>query len=390
MKVYMAWKAKTISNKALTAAEKQNLAGDIKAVLAVLADINKIRFEVETLIATKNLEVRTEIAQVYEKLEEGVDHYEEFYKAYESINRKLLSTYKPLKPSQEEIQFQELYSIFFKIYMTTKLSLKYIREKDDEKLPKFISDLANGIQELSAFDFNTQGSTRLQNKKMLRARTDILRQAKSTLDKLKKFYNDGTVPVEFTDHGRYYFYYNSDVINNFNRYGNGVVFEMNRVFDNLDMPVLKFLEMPHYFKVLYPEEVIDTRPLAATNPNIKAAPENLKARKITPVTGKIIVDSLTFTIEIFDSKIKDGDVISFNYNKDWILNEQKLSDVAVKLRLKLNEDGKNFFILHSDDMGRNPPTTIGIRYKYGGEVKTIKLSSNLNTSEMIEIEYKPI
>ena len=156
------------------------------------------------------------------------------------------------------------------------------------------------------------------------------------------------------------------------------------------MPVLKFIEMPHYFKVLYPEEIIDTEPLAATNPNIKTAPANLKARKIIPVAGKILVDSLTFSIEIFDSKIKDGDIISFNYNKDWILNQQKLSDVAVKLQLKLNEKGKNFFILHSDDMGRNPPTTIGIRYYYGGESKVIKLSSNLNTSEMIEIEYRPL
>jgi len=108
------------------------------------------------------------------------------------------------------------------------------------------------------------------------------------------------------------------------------------------------------------------------------------------VVEQIYADSLVFSVEIFDSKINDGDVISFNFNRDWLINKQRLSHVPQRLRLQLNEDGKNFFILHSDDVGRNPPTTVGVRYKYNGESQLVKLSSDLNTSQMIEVIYKPV
>lgn len=385
----LSWNTKAASNAALSPSEKAELQSSTSSIIATISQINQIRFDVEKLIATLDLTQRSELARVYEKLEEGVTLYEDFYQKEEQLATKLKMIYSTIKPTENQ-QYAELHKIFNKLHLSTRLALQAIRSKEDEQVPRYIADLEDGIASLKSFDFAGANSTKLNSSKGKRAIKDIIERATAAATKMKTFYNDGTLPKEFVNHGRYYFYYNSDIINVFNRYGNGFVFEMNRLSEYLDMPVMKFLELPHYYKVIYPKVISANEPLASTNPNIKDTPRNLKSREIIPTAAIIEVDSLVFHVAVFDSKINDGDVISFNYNKDWLLQEERLTDVPVHFNLKINESGKNFFILHADDMGRNPPTTIGIRYSYGGEKQTVKLSSNLNQSQMIEVRYRPV
>lgn len=383
------WLQKMTANTTLPAAKKTALLGTAKAMRQQLAMINQLRFDLENLLKEKNLAVRSELAEVYEKLEEGVNIYEQYYTNYNDINQRLLSMYQPMKGNMRSGKELEIYQALAKVYLTTKLSLKFMREKEDERLPKLLADLQLAISALQQIDMNSLASDSYSNKKILRAKKNILAEAREAAGKLEMFIADGSVPVEYAAHGRYYYYYNCNIINDFNRYGSGIVFEMNTILDLMNMPVLRFVEMPHYFKVLYPEAISSTKPVAATNPNIATPPKEIKKRAVVPVVERIYADSLVFAVDIYDSKINDGDVISFNFNKDWLINKQRLSDVPQRLQLQLNESGKNFFILHSDDVGRNPPTTIGIRYTYGGETKVVKLSSDLNTSQMIEVIYQP-
>jgi len=384
------WLEKIVANGNLPAAKKNALLGTAKTMRQQLQAINQLRFDLENLLKEKNLAVRSELAEVYEKLEEGVTVYEQYYTNYNDINQKLLSMYQPMKGNISKGRELEVYQTLSKVYLTTKLSLKFMREKEDERLPKLLADLKLATAALSQLNMTALSSDTYKNEKIKRAKKNILAEATEAAGKLEMFVADGSVPVEYAAHGRYYYYYNCNIINDFNRYGSGIVFEMNTILDMLDMPVLRFVEMPHYFKVLYPEAMSSTKPVAATNPNITAPPKEIKKRAVVPVVDRIYADSLVFTVEIYDSKINDGDVISFNFNKDWLINKQRLSDVPQRLQLQLNESGKNFFILHSDDVGRNPPTTIGIRYTYGGETQVVKLSSDLNTSQMIEVIYKPL
>ena len=85
--------------------------------------------------------------------------------------------------------------------------------------------------------------------------------------------------------------------------------------------------------------------------------------------------------------IEDGDVISLNFNGDWILEKMPLKAKHKKLKLMLNAEGKNFFILHAENVGRRPPNTMAVDYFYKGRKHQIILKSDLNVSEMIEIEY---
>lgn len=383
------WQESINANSALPANGKAALQAYVKVLRSKLESINQLRFDLEKLIGTKNLNVRSELAEVYQKLEEGVTLYEDYYTTYNLLQQKLLSMYQPLKPSGASPQM-ELYQALSKVYLTTKLSLKFMREKEDEKLPRLLADMRKATAVVQLMDVGALMPDPTRSKILKRAKKHIISEATEAAGKLEMFINDGSVPVEYTAHGRYYYYYNCNIINDFNRYGSGIVFEMNTIFDALDLPVLRFVEMPHYFKVLYPEKVSANTPIAATNPNIASAPTEIKKREVVPVVEQIYADSLVFSVEIFDSKINDGDVISFNFNRDWLINKQRLSHVPQRLRLQLNEDGKNFFILHSDDVGRNPPTTVGVRYKYNGESQLVKLSSDLNTSQMIEVIYKPV
>jgi hypothetical protein len=62
-----------------------------------------------------------------------------------------------------------------------------------------------------------------------------------------------------------------------------------------------------------------------------------------------------------------------------------ISQKPFEFTLKLNDKGKNFLLLHADDMGRQPPATIALSYMYKGKKETIVLNSDTVKSEVIEI-----
>jgi len=157
----------------------------------------------------------------------------------------------------------------------------------------------------------------------------------------------------------------------------------------LDLPVLLFTEMPHYYKVIYPKKLEKVDHLTATDSKITRLPTKLKDREISMSTRTIKVDSLKFQVSLYDHMIEDGDVISLNFNGDWIVEKMPLLAKKKKLKLQLNEEGKNYFILHANNVGRRPPNTMAVDYYYRGFKKQIILKSDLNVSELIEIEYVP-
>ncbi|HRG65739.1 MAG TPA: hypothetical protein PLV12_08040, partial [Saprospiraceae bacterium] len=90
---------------------------------------------------------------------------------------------------------------------------------------------------------------------------------------------------------------------------------------------------------------------------------------------------------LFDHMVVDGDIVSINYNGDWILEKVELERGSKKFKLQLNKEGRNFLLLHADNVGKRPPNTIGIRYTYRGEDKEVILKSDYNTSELIELKW---
>ena len=102
-------------------------------------------------------------------------------------------------------------------------------------------------------------------------------------------------------------------------------------------------------------------------------------------TRTIKADSAIVTFKMYDHKILDNDVLSLNFNGDWIAEKFIISQGTYGFFLKLNEKGKNFLLLHAYDMGRQPPATIELSYMHKGKKGTIVLNSEIVKSEVIDI-----
>ena len=170
-----------------------------------------------------------------------------------------------------------------------------------------------------------------------------------------------------------------------NYYGTGVISELNNLIQVASLPVIKLLEMPHIFQIIYPKKIENLEVIKPTDPNVVSLPVTIKERSVQ-ASKQIRVDEAVAELELFDHMIVDGDVVSINFNGDWILEKVELEKGSKKVKLQLNRQGKNFLLLHADNVGKRPPNTIGVKYKYRGETKEIILKSDYNTSELIEIK----
>jgi len=313
--------------------------------------------------------------------------YDEYYKIQQSLLQKVATSYKPMSPTAKDVQFPALYKTMTDLYLTTRDVLLAVRKKDDENIENLILKQGRAIRNFENLDLSTFGSSLLTSRKVQRIKKNLEEQAKLSIQSAKKFYETAEVPEEYEQYGKFYYYYNSELINKFNRYGNGIVFELNNFIDYMDIPVLIFTELPHYYKFILPKKLKTVDYISASDTEIVNLPSKLKERDLMVSTRKIKVDSLKFEVSIYDNKVLDGDIISFNFNGDWIVRNMVLKSEPSVFKFKLNEDGKNYFILHAIDVGRQPPISMALQYSFEGQKNEIILKSDLNVSEMIEIEY---
>lgn len=159
-----------------------------------------------------------------------------------------------------------------------------------------------------------------------------------------------------------------------------------------------FLEIPHYFKVIYPErkekvsilaEVpeVETSTEAATPVAVVSEiPTVFEEREVIASDHTVYTDKTELTVNLYDHLLLDGDIVSISFNGEWVLQNHSLEASPKKLKLKLNPNGKNYLLLHAENLGRRPPNTIGISYLApGGGREKILLRSDLEKSELIEI-----
>lgn len=339
-------------------------------------NINKIRFDVANFIAGSDLTQKKNLDSVYFLLEKAVDLIDLFYALQMNLEDVLNNEYAQFS-GQKDVQ-----NPYLDLYDASKELLLNIRVTDEKNTTAFIENLRKKLE--SAKTDNSampNPKSKVTASKILQINNGILKLGNELV----------TAPVlaeEYKLYGNYYFYYNVRIVEKFNRYGNGFVGLLNNMIDIEQLPVPHRLEFPHYFKVIYPKRIdkqIET--ISSSVNNIKALPSKLAGRNVKPVAKEIIkADSLSLQIELYDFKIQDGDIVSINFNGDWIYEKLSLETKPKKFILDLNKTGRNYIILHAVNVGRRPPNTIGLNYTYKGNKKTIVLQSDLNSSEMVEIK----
>lgn len=375
-------KAKT-SSKILSApiAQELNLLSD--QLKSIVVDINALRFSLEKLVAA-DMNNKDNVLAVYDELERATKLFEDFHAQQQLLRLGLDRAFGKIKPSLD-IEFPDLIQLMDNSYRVSLAIMNTLHAKTDEGLVEKIEKLNGTQQNLKITSLDAFNSTRLLSREVQGHYTSLQSQLSKFNIGTNNFYYTAEVPEEYKMYGKYYYYYNKDLISKFNRFGIGIVFEINSILDYLKSDQLRYMEVPHFYQVVYPKKIEKVDHLSSTAGTLTTLPTKLKDREINVASKSIKVDSDKVIFELYDHMIEDGDIVSINFNGDWVVESHKITAKPYELKVQLNENGKNYIILHAENVGRRPPNTMAVSYMYNGKKKQIIMKADLNTSEMIEI-----
>ena len=369
----------------LTVQDAQELNVFLDRLYQKIKSINAIRFEIEDFLQNKDLTQKENIESVYEFLEKGTDLYDSFFEDQTKLEVILIKFSREYDTHDPELL--DIVQAFDKTWFASKNILRAVRDKKDELLPGQVAKLDREIATMAAIDITKESYVTLNSPKPLRSWKQALSKLGKISSNTKLLIETAEIPIEYKFYGKFYYFHNAVLTNQMNRYGSGFAHEMNLIIKEADIQILYRIEEPHFYQVIYPKKLIADEVIASSDDNIVIVPTKLKDREIIKSTRTIKVDTMIFDITLYDHKIVDGDIVSINFNGDWILEQYSLEGIATNLKLRLNKEGKNYLLLHAENEGRNPPNTMAVAYMYNGEKQIITLSSNLAESEMIEILY---
>jgi hypothetical protein len=87
----------------------------------------------------------------------------------------------------------------------------------------------------------------------------------------------------------------------------------------------------------------------------------------------------TFTVYIWDGDKVDGDIVSMQYNGEWLLRKYPISKTKKALQLEIVPGAENQLVLYAENEGQYPPNTAAITFFDGTQEKNLNLSSDKAT-----------
>lgn len=376
------------ASKTLTTQEAGELNVSLKKMYQYINRINSIRFDIEKFIQTHDLNDKTNVEKVYSYLEEGTKLYDDFFETQKSMEVVLQHLAK--KYERPDKIYLPVIKAFKQNVADAKQLIRAVRMKQDESFEAHLSTFVTSNALIKNIDINSYPASAIRSGRNLHAWKQIGTKFDNIKTKTSSLIQSSSIPKEYKFYGKFYFYHNAVLANQVNRYGNGFVHEMNKLIRSTNMGILYQLEEPHFYQVIYPKKLKkDDDVIESADDKIVAVPKRVKDRTVINSSRVIKADTNVFVIKLYDYKIQDGDIVSINFNGDWILENHSLEGAPTQLKVKLNTEGKNFLILHAENEGRNPPNTMAVSYTYKGKLEKLTLSSNLKESSMIEIKYDP-
>jgi hypothetical protein len=88
-------------------------------------------------------------------------------------------------------------------------------------------------------------------------------------------------------------------------------------------------------------------------------------------------------IRVYDESIIDGDVISLNWNGEWVTRYYRVAKLPKEIVLDLHP-GENTLVMFAENLGRYPPNTASISVQRGGKTEVFVLNSDMGKSEAIK------
>lgn len=107
------------------------------------------------------------------------------------------------------------------------------------------------------------------------------------------------------------------------------------------------------------------------------------------VQKQISVKSKVIKIKVNDDKTIDGDIISLNFNGDFILEKYTLRKKPITIKVSLQPDRPNYLSLFAHNLGSVAPNTANLTFKADGKKYDIELNSGMGNCGAVEIKYEP-
>ena len=117
------------------------------------------------------------------------------------------------------------------------------------------------------------------------------------------------------------------------------------------------------------------------------APEDIKVEEVeVSVSHKLDVVSRKIKIGIWDHNKVDGDIVSLRYGDKWLVTGYPLTKEPKYIELTLTGFADKL-VMFANNVGSAPPNTASISVDDGVQVQTLKLQSDKQTSEAIQISH---
>lgn len=355
------------------------LAGRMKTTIS---EINKVRFTLEKLVKA-DLSVEANALLVYDELQRATDLFERFYEEQKVLTQMIHSTYRDIA-HQAKIENKAMSELFKKNYRSAADIMRTLFKRSNKHIEAKIEALHAAQSEMQSSSLEQLGVTNSTKNTGMHF-SNLQKKMAEFTGSVNEYFNNPQVPQEYKDYGPYYYYYNKALITKFNRFGNGLVFEMNSILDDTKSNQLRYMELPHFYQVRYPRKL---KPVdyITTDP-IDAIPTEMKSRKVVAKHEKITTREKQLELKLYDHFIEDGDVISINFNGKWVLEDHPLKSEPYILKINLNTEGKNFIVLHAVNEGSRPPVMMTVAYESIGRERKVIMHADKMESEVLEFVF---
>ena len=172
------------------------------------------------------------VITVYNELERATTLFNDFHTQQQKLRLGVDKVYYKIKSSLD-IEFPNLISTMDIVYRVSLAILNTLYAKTDDGLSEKIEKLNTAQANLKATSLESYKSTRLLSREVQGHYKNLQSQAEKFSEGTNDFYYTADVPTEYKMYGKYYYYYNKDLISKFNRFGIGIVFEINSILDYL-------------------------------------------------------------------------------------------------------------------------------------------------------------
>lgn len=130
------------------------------------------------------------------------------------------------------------------------------------------------------------------------------------------------------------------------------------------------------------EKPVITTPSVAT-PKILLTRENELVKTITTNSNEIL-------IKIYDNGSVDNDTISVYLDKKLVLSKQRLTEKALTLKLKLDEENNyHELVMVAENLGEIPPNTSLMIVDAGKQQFEVRITSTEQKNAVVMFKYKP-